>query len=92
MSDVEVVNVATLENEIEARLLGAILDEKEIVHTILSYHDTAYDGMYQVQKGWGVVRAEQEYKEEIRAILEDLRSGEGMVDMPESGGDDEEDE
>ncbi|ACL06830.1 hypothetical protein Dalk_5160 [Desulfatibacillum aliphaticivorans] len=89
MSDVEVVNVATLENEIEARLLGAILDEKEIVHTILSYHDTAYDGMYQVQKGWGVVRAEQEYKEEIRAILEDLRSGEGMVDMPESDDDDE---
>ena len=89
MTEAEVVNVATLENEIEARLLGAVLDEKEVPHTILTYHDTAYDGMYQVQKGWGVVRAEQEFKEEIRAILEDLRSSDAMVDMPDEKDDEE---
>ena len=89
MSEAEVVNIATLENEIEARLLGAILDEKGIVHTILTYHDTAYDGMYQVQKGWGVVRAEQDLSGEIKSILQDLRSGDALMDMPEDNYDEE---
>ncbi|MBI9076438.1 MAG: hypothetical protein JEZ02_13615 [Desulfatibacillum sp.] len=89
MSESEVVNIATLENEIEARLLGSILEERGVAHTILTYHDTAYDGMYQVQKGWGVVRAEESLSEEINAILDDLRSSDAQMDMPLEDGEDE---
>lgn len=63
----------TLDNEIEARLLESILNEREIPHLMRSYHDTAYDGLFQTQKGWGVISAPESYREEIREILSDMR-------------------
>ena len=47
------VKVGILESGIEAQLLDSILDERNIPHHIQSYHDTAYDGLFQTQKGWG---------------------------------------
>ena len=67
------VGVAVLDNIIEAQLMDSILDEQEIPHRIRSYHDTAYDGLFQVQKGWGQLYAPPEYKQEILEILKDLR-------------------
>ncbi|MCG2829573.1 MAG: hypothetical protein L6302_00815 [Desulfobacteraceae bacterium] len=49
------VKVDILESEIEAQLLDSILNERNIPHHIQSYHDTAYDGLFQTQKGWGRV-------------------------------------
>ena len=49
--------IATLDNDIEAQLLDSILMERQIPHLMRSYHDTAYDGLYQTQKGWGIVSA-----------------------------------
>ncbi|MFH1887204.1 MAG: hypothetical protein ABIJ95_03780 [Pseudomonadota bacterium] len=86
MEDDPVINVEVLGSEIEARLLGAILDERGIEHVLLTYHDTAYDGIFQAQKGWGVIRAPRSSAPEIRAILADIRSGEGIEDF--SGEDD----
>jgi hypothetical protein len=65
--------VATLENEIEAQLLDSILTERDIPHMMRSYHDTAYDGLYQTQKGWGIVNAPETFKDVILEILEDMR-------------------
>ena len=53
-------------NEIEAMLLDEILTEKQIPHMIRSYHDSAYDGLWQSQSGWGHLEAPEEYAEEIR--------------------------
>ncbi|UZQ81926.1 DUF2007 domain-containing protein [Thermoanaerobacter sp. RKWS2] len=47
------VKILVLENEIEAKLLEGILKEKGIPHFIRSYHDTAYDGLFQTVTGWG---------------------------------------
>jgi len=69
----EYKKVATLENEIEARLLDSILNERNIPHLITSYHDTAYDGLYQTQKGWGYISAPRPYLEEIREIISIVR-------------------
>jgi len=69
----EYKKVATLENEIEARLLDSILNERNIPHLITSYHDTAYDGLYQTQKGWGRISAPDPYLEEIREIISIVR-------------------
>ncbi len=64
--------VLVLDNEIEARLLDSILTERGIPHRLKSYHDTAYDGIFQAQKGWGHVEAPPEFAEEIRAIYREL--------------------
>ena len=67
------IKVATLDNEIEARLLESILNERAIPHRLRSYHDTAYDGLFQTQKGWGTVNAPESYEDEISEILSDVR-------------------
>jgi hypothetical protein len=67
------IKIATLENEIEAGLFDSILTERKIPHLMRSYYDTAYDGLFQTQKGWGYVSAPEGYREEIMEILADLR-------------------
>jgi sorbitol-specific phosphotransferase system component IIA len=59
------VKVLDFNNEFEAKLLDEILIEKNIPHLIRSYHDSAYDGLWQMQSSWGHLEAPEEYKEEI---------------------------
>ncbi len=70
----EFINVAILENIIEAQLIDSILNEQNIPHMIRSFHDTAYDGLFQFQMGWGEICAPLSYKQEIIDILNDVRS------------------
>ena len=67
------IKVAILENDDEARLIASILTEREIPHHIRSYFDTAFDGLYQSQKGWGYVSAPEACTEEILEIITDIR-------------------
>lgn len=62
-----------LNNEIEARLLSSLLDEEEIPHFLRSYHDSAYDGIFQAQLGWGHVEADPRHHDRIAELLADLR-------------------
>jgi DNA-binding NarL/FixJ family response regulator len=64
--------ILVVDNAIEAQLLDSVLTERNIPHRMRSYHDTAYDGIFQVQKGWGHVEAPPEYEEEIVALRGDL--------------------
>jgi hypothetical protein len=66
--------VDILESQIEAQLLDSILNERGIPHHIKSFHDTAYDGIYQVQKGWGQISAPASRVQEIAEILSDIRA------------------
>jgi hypothetical protein len=59
------VKILMFKNEIEAMLLDEILTEKQIPHLIRSYHDSAYDGLWQMQAGWGHIEAPEEFKAEI---------------------------
>ena len=68
----EMKRAAVLENAIQAQLLDSILAEQHIPHVMVSYRDSAYDGIYQLRRGWGHVEAPERYREEITAILEDL--------------------
>jgi len=70
----EFVKIAALESTLEAQLIESILNEKEIPHRIRSFHDTAYDGLFQIQKGWGELFSSPDLKEDILAILEMVRS------------------
>jgi len=59
------VKVLVFNNEFEAKLLDEILNGKNIPHLIRSYHDSAYDGLWQMQSNWGHLEAPEEYMEEI---------------------------
>ena len=71
----EFIKVGVLENTIEAQLIDSILNEHKIPHRLHSYHDTAYDGLFQMQKGWGELRAPLSFKDDILEILNAVRSG-----------------
>ena len=68
------IKIAVLENAVEAQLISSILGQRDIPHRLRSYYDTAYDGLFQVQKGWGKVYAPQSHKKEILQIIKDVRS------------------
>jgi len=72
MANEEFEKIIIFENEVEARLMEAILKERNIPHVIKSYHDLAYDGLFQLQKGWGHLEAPEKYREEIETICDDL--------------------
>lgn len=65
--------IADLEDEFEAQLLDSILTDRNIPHLMRSYHDTAYNGLFQTQKGWGNVSAPLSSREEVLDILSDVR-------------------
>lgn len=65
--------IIVLNNEIEARLIEEILKERQIPHIIQSYHSAAYDGIFQLNKGWGHIEADVKYEEEIISIYNDLK-------------------
>ncbi|MFP3959408.1 MAG: hypothetical protein ACLFUM_06100 [Spirochaetaceae bacterium] len=72
MNDVKFEKILDLHNDAEARLLHAHLEERGIPHLVRSYHDPAYDGIFQVQFGWGHIEAPPEYRDAILEIHADL--------------------
>ena len=84
----EFINIAVLENSIEAQLLESILTEQHIPYQIRSYHDTAFDGLFQIQRGWGTIHAPSSQKAEILDILDSIRSGSQYI-MDYDGNDEE---
>jgi hypothetical protein len=82
---IDFVKIAELENDFEAQILDSILTERDIPHLMRSYHDTAYDGLFQTQKGWGNVCAPLSRRDEVLEILSDLRKQARLHDSPSSG-------
>ena len=73
------IKITGLENIVEAQLMESILKENAIPHRIRSFHDTAYDGLFQFQKGWGEIYAPEEMKEEILDIMAVVRAQESKT-------------
>jgi len=67
------IKIAALENLIEAQVLEDVLKDRQIPFRIRSFHDTAYDGLFQLQKGWGEIYAPAEYEREILGIIGNVR-------------------
>jgi hypothetical protein len=66
------VKILVLNNEFEANLLGEILNDKNIPHLIRSYHDSVYDGLWQMQSSWGHIEAPEQYREEILQVFSQM--------------------
>ncbi len=80
----EFEKIATIENEIEALRLESELDGRGIPYAVRSYHDTAYDGIFQLAAGWGHLEAPAQYREEILVILVAIRQADDQLN--ENGG------
>jgi len=78
----EYIFITTLENPFEAQILGAALAAEGIAHEIRSFHDTAYDGLFQAQKGWGQVASLKRHTEQILRMLSEIRSESGVIIDP----------
>lgn len=69
----KVIKIITLNNEIEARAIEQLLKDNEIPFNLKSFRDSAYDGIFQPQKGWGIIEAPEDYKNEILNIYNDFK-------------------
>ena len=56
------VKVGTVENRFEGDRISQVLQEAGIAFLIKSFLDTAYDGLYIPQKGWGIVMVSQKHQ------------------------------
>ncbi len=65
--------ILTLSDEAEANWMDAVLDSEGIPHMIRSFHDSAYDGLYQAQWGWGQIEAPEQFKDRILKLYEGRR-------------------
>jgi hypothetical protein len=62
----------TLDNQFQADLLTDALEKAEIPFLVREYKDTAYDGLFVTQKGWGTVMVEETRREEAKKIVKEL--------------------
>jgi len=62
-----------VENRFEADLVRDALEREGISCVIRSYEDTAYDGIYVLQKGWGAILVSEEDEARAEEILQELR-------------------
>jgi hypothetical protein len=67
------VKVGTVENRFEGDRISQALEEAGIQFLIKSFLDTAYDGLYIPQKGWGVVMVSEKNKEEAERLIFEIK-------------------
>jgi hypothetical protein len=78
------VKILEFTSEAEAVLLSGLLEQRGIPHMLRSYHDSAYDGMWQTQTCWGFLDADEENRDEIIRIFNEMSKPENIIDpIPE---------
>jgi len=74
------VKILDFTSEAEAVLLSGLLDQAGIPHMLRSYHDSAYDGMWQTHTAWGFLDADEENRAEILRIFSEMSKPENILD------------
>ncbi len=64
-------NLIKPKDDADANIIKSVLEEHGIVAEVRSFHDTAYDGLYQAQYGWGVIRVSEEDYDKAQKILKE---------------------
>jgi len=67
------VKAGIIENRFEGDRVSHALKEAEIPFMIKSYLDTAYDGLYLPQKGWGAIMVPENFSGEAERIISEVR-------------------
>jgi len=82
------VKAGTVENRFEGDRVSQALDEAKIPFLIKSFLDTAYDGLYVPQKGWGAVMVPKDFAPEAEEIISGVKANfqkEGRDETDELG-------
>ncbi len=69
----EYVKIVAIEDAIEAQLISSVLEDRGIPHQVYSFYDTAFNGLFQTQKGWGKLMAPPSFRDQIMGIVKDIR-------------------
>jgi hypothetical protein len=75
--------IAVLDSEVQAELVDSVLEERGIPHLMRSYYDSAWVGIYQTPAGWGHVEAPLESKDEILAVIQEIKLQASSAAAPE---------
>ena len=67
------VKAGVVENRFEGDRVSQALNEAEIPFLMKSFLDTAYDGLYIPQKGWGAVMVPENFGEEAEKLISELK-------------------
>jgi hypothetical protein len=67
------VKAGVVETRFEGDRVSQALNEAGIPYLIKSFHDTAYDGLYIFQKGWGAVLVPEEFLEQTEQLIRDTK-------------------
>ena len=65
-------NVIAIEKEIDGRYLESVLKDHEIPYHMVSYHDSAYAGLFQLEHGWGHVEVPEDRVEEVQKLYSEV--------------------
>jgi hypothetical protein len=66
--------VHIIENIFEMDMLKDALDRESIEYSIKEYKDTAYDGLFVLQKGYASLFVREKDEETARSIVKQIRS------------------
>lgn len=67
------IKAGIIENRFEGDRISQSLHEAEIPFLIKSFLDTAYDGLYVPQKGWGMVLVPEVFAEDAEKIISEVK-------------------
>jgi hypothetical protein len=79
------VKAGTVENRFEGDRISQTLQEAGIPFLIKSFLDTAYNGLYIPQKGWGVVMVSEKNREEAERLITEVKKTFGKEEGDETG-------
>ena len=68
----DMVKIHTVENRFEADLLMQALGEECIPAMLRRFEETAYDGLFITQMGWGAILVPGDYEGEARSLVENV--------------------
>jgi len=68
------VNVHTIESIFEMDMLKDALDKESIPYTIKEHRDTAYDGLFILQKGFASLYVDEGDRDRVLAIVRRVRT------------------
>ncbi len=68
------VKAGIVENRFEGDRVSQALNEAGIPFLLKSFLDTAYDGLYIPQKGWGAVMVPENFEDEAERIILEVKS------------------
>ena len=69
----EFIKVAGLENRFIADLVISALENEKIPYIIRTYKDTAYDGLFEMQQGWGALLIPQKFVDQASEIVKQIK-------------------